>query len=506
MMQLLDLPREFLIHLLVDWLDIGCYGRLDSSYCSRSQRDSLLQTFRDSKLCLRQADIGIISDKHTLTWAWKKLIAIEAMIIPSTDRRWTLDYDLFSTYLKEKGHKLLHLGEVHYNQYSYGFFEQIPEYLNSTQLTSVLKYCPNLVELEDISTECVTLVTMAALRRNCKYLKVLSIQHHFFEFWDPTPMIALVAGGDCAITHLRLPSIQNFMSKFAIIARNMKQLRYLRFDRLRDITALEGDDQTFIVIAENCLNLESLFLPSTQVLRDSSLAALATGCRALRELDISRCRHVTSTGLTTIVRSCSNLTALNLTECDLISDAGIVALARSCPQLARLNLEHLSLLTDTSLTALGEHCSCLCELNVSYCSLLTTAGLTAVVSGGAQLSKLELNMCTGLSADCVQAIVTHCPELRYIALKSVGWMNDATARALVHGCPLLYKQQQPQQQHTGKETVQQRWEQEQDGPGTVSGTGSDLDVKSGGLALGGCVGVSRACREEMESMGALSFK
>jgi hypothetical protein len=466
-MVFLDLPKEIVIDLLTHWLQLKDSGRLDSAHCQHTLRPVLLEIFCDASLAFSSSDIGVVEDRQLLDWVCKRKIAVEAMIIPTDNKSWKLDFDLLTGFLQKKGHRVLRLSETHYNEYSYGFYEKIPKYMNSSQLNSVVGFCPNLIELQDLSTESITLVSMGSLRRYCRNLRILSIQHHGSDHWDPTPLIALVAGGDSGITHLRLPSIQKHMSKFAIIARNLKLLQSLRFDRLRDISELQGDDKTFIAIAENCVQLKALYLPWTRTFGDSSLMALSRGCPALQELDVSHCTRLTSDGLSVFARRCSTLTALDLSGCALVTDEGVVALARHCTALRQLSLDSVALLTDEALTALGAHCRHLRALNLSYCELLTTPGLTALALGCPELTHLQLNFCIGLTSACVEALAEHCPCLRSIGVKSVNWITDAAVRRLLSGCPQL---------------------------------------RQGGVALNGSMNISRAYRDELESLGALNFQ
>jgi hypothetical protein len=76
-------------------------------------------------------------------------------------------------------------------------------------------------------------------------------------------------------------------------------------------------------------------------------------------------------------------------------------------------------------------------------------------------------MCIGLTAACVEAIAEHCAGLRSIGVKSVNWLTDAGVQRLLRGCPRLLQ---------------------------------------GGVALNGSMNISRAYRDELESLGALSFQ
>jgi hypothetical protein len=466
-MLIVDLPREILVNVLVDWLGISSCCRLDSAFCVHGARTHVLDALKDRTCVLTEGNVGTVGSRATLEWLWKRQIGVESIIIPPGVKSWQMNYDAFCAYLKVKGVKLLKLGETHFDENEYGFFGQVPKYMNSTQFPAILSFCPNLVEINDLSTECVTLVSMGAMRRHCKSLKVLSIQHHEFDSWDPTPLIALVAGGDCGLTSLRLPSIQRYVGKFAIIARNLSQLEHLCFDRLRDITACESDDKTFTAIAQHCTKLQSLRMPMMHIVGDSSLTALSHGCRQLRTLDVSHCRNITSAGLRLLARSCTLLESVNLAQCQAVSDDGVVALARYCKSsIKQLNLQQLALLTDESLTALGVHCRALTDLDVSYCELLTSTGVQSVAVGCPQLTRLELSCCHGLSAQGIESVAAHCANLRYIGLRSAAWLEDAAVKGLLAGCPLL---------------------------------------RQGGLALNGCMKISAAYRDELSDRGVLCY-
>ena len=470
-MHMIDLPRDLLVRILVEWLDLSCCGRLDAAYCNTALRPTFLNTLNDTGFLLDKKSFGVIDNKHILQWIWKRRIGIEAMVIPNDSKDWKFDFNVLAEYLSHKGGCVNQIGETHFNQDFYGFFSTIPKYMNSPQLALVCNKCPNLHSILDLSTDCITLMSLGSMRRTCKKLKTLSIQHHEFDYWDPTALIALVAGGDCGIIDLRLPSIEQFMGKFAVIARNLKSIQYLCFDRLRGTRKFETDNTTYLALAAHCTQLLSLRLPMTHSFCDSSLSALSTGCRNLQLLDISNCPQVTSAGLSLFAERCTALTSLNIAGCKLIGDYGIVSLATHCTNLSTLNMEimksdDINPITDNALLALGAHCKSLSSLNASYCDGITSAGVVAVALGCAALNKLELNYCTSLSEDCFAVLAQHCSALSYLGVKSVNCVTDEGIRLLLSGCRGLYRE---------------------------------------GLAINGCMNVSRGMRDELESTGAISF-
>lgn len=437
-MLIVDLPGEVVVHLLLDWLDVENCRALDTSLCSHAQRAILLQIFANKTFVWDFTKIGIFSNKNILYWIWRRNIQIEAMIIPSMGGSCVLDMELLTSYLKKKGTGVSYLSLVRYDEQAYGFFEKIPKYINSSELTSILSCCPNLTTLDELCSESVSLVSMGSLRRNCKSLCKLSIQHHKSDSWDPTPLIALVAGGDCGLKQLRLPAAERYMSKFATILKNLPHLESLHFSRSRDISLSEPCDKAYIAIAEHCKDIQSLYFSNLRNVSDSSLFALSHGCANLQHLHVDRCKYITAAGIVCIVRKCHNLTILSLNECPVaVTDEAVVAIAANCPNLYEFKFSRAVLITDASLVALGQHCANLGVIDFSYCVLVTSIGVSALAEGRARLTNIDMNSCFAADNVCIEAIARHCASLRYAGLMNNGWLTEGAVQNLVDNCPHL---------------------------------------------------------------------
>lgn len=436
-MLITELPKEVVIHLLLDWLDLPCCRVLDTALCCHAQRRVLMQIFADKTFAWNNGTT--IEDKNLLYWIWARQIQIQAMVIPSSERKYTLDFDLLLNYLKMKGPGLKYLSQTSYDDTRYGFFEKIPTYLNSSQLTTLLNYCPNLASLDEMCSESVSLVSMGTLRRHCKSLCEFTIRHHQSDSWDPTPLIALVAGGDCGLTRLEVPAGQKYMIKYATILKNLRQLQELRFGRSRDIGMYEPCDKAYIAISEHCKQIQSLHLSNLRNVSDSALVALSHGCEKLQELHVARCKGITPAGIACLVRRCRKVRVLDLNEC-AVNDEAVVNVALSCPDLRELHMNHAPLVSDAALQALGEHCAELSVIDCSHNSLTTSVGVSALAEGCKKLKHVELSSCFNLSDACVNALAGHCDSLRYVGLMNNEWLTEAAVQQLVGNCPLLCEQ------------------------------------------------------------------
>jgi len=440
---LYDLPKELVFGILLEWLEFKCTARLDEASLSTSTRPVLLTAIlNDPRLIYGRDKTGVVSNKYVLHWVWKRRLGIQYLVLPSFKDGEVSNFDLLVSYLKGRGATLLHIAEVPYSHDSYGFFEKIPQYLNSSQFTAVISFCPNLVELENLSSASVSLVSMAALRRHCPSLRSLSIDHHEMTSWDPTPMIALVAAGNCAIERLRIPSVEKYWPKFATIVKNLPKLTHLQIDRHRDILIVDDSEENykaFVAIAENCTNLQALALADKRTVYDYSLYQLSRGCPQMKIATFARCRSISSAGVVTIAKSWSQLRELDLSGCDAVTDEGIVNLAMHCSHLQVLRLRNLTQLTDASLLALAAHCPDLHTFDVSYCHLLTTTSVTALATHCPKLTWLDLSACTSLTQWCLHDLAHHCKDLSFLALRNCSWVQADMLKILLGECVHLNK-------------------------------------------------------------------
>eukprot|EP01032_Pedospumella_encystans_P019781 gene19781-22487_t len=467
---LYDLPKELVFGILLEWLEFKSTGRLDEASLSSATRPVLLTAIlKDPRLIYGLDKTGIVCNKYVLHWVWKRRLGIQYLVLPSFKDGEVSNFELLVSYLKDRGTTLLHIAEVPYSHDAYGFFEKIPQYLNSSQLTTVLSFCPNLMELENISSASVSLLSMAALRRHCPSLRSLSIDHHEMTSWDPTPMISLVAAGNCAIERLRIPSVEKFWPKFATIVKNLPKLTHLQIDRHRDILIVnESDDnhKAFVAIAESCANLQVLRLADKKTVYDYSLYQLSQGCPLMQVATFARCRDISSVGVMAIAKSWGQLRELDLSGCSAVTDEGIVNLAMHCTQMQILRLNALMQLTDASLLAMAAHCTDLHTLDVAYCHLLTAASVTALATNCVKLTWLDLSNCTSLTDPCLLALADHRKDLSFLGLRNCSWVQADCLKILLREC---------------------------------------LELKEAGLALSGCLNIRPEYFTYLGKMGVLNY-
>ena len=440
---LYDLPKELVFGILLEWLEFKCTGRLDEASLSSSTRPVLLNAIlRDPRLIYGLDKTGIVCNKYVLRWVWKRRLGIQYLVLPSFKDGEVSSFELLVSYLKDRGTTLLHIAEVPYSHDAYGFFEKIPQYINSSQLTTVLSFCPNLMELENISSASVSLVSMAALRRHCPSLRSLSIDHHEMTSWDPTPMISLVAAGNCTIERLRIPSVEKFWPKFATIVKNLPKLTHLQIDRHRDILIVSDSDYThraFVAIAESCANLQVLRLADKKTVCDYSLFQLSQGCPLMQVATFARCKDISYVGVIAIAKSWGQLRELDLSGCSAVTDVGIVHIAMHCTNLQELRLNSLILLSDTSLLALALYCTDLHTLDLAYCHLVTAASVTALATNCVKLTWLDLSACTLVTEICLLALADHCKDLSFLGLRNCSWVQAECLKILLRECVALNK-------------------------------------------------------------------
>jgi hypothetical protein len=439
---LFDLPKELVLNVLLEFLSLKDVSLLDAACCSHGLRPVLLSWLSDKSCCLKRKEFGILSGKLKLTWLWKRRIGIEAIKLPCDSTSTALDFDLLKEFLQLEGNHVTYVGEEFYDVETYNFYDKLPIHLNPLQLLKIAQLTPNLRMLDNLSTQSVSLPSMATLRNRCRGLEHLSIQHITLDSFDPSPMLALLVGGNCVIQYLRLPSMNNYMAGFSVLAENCPHLRSLRFDRSRDIPMpIDSDemDLAFASLSRHCPQLQSLWLPVDCPVVDSALFALTHANVSLESIKIPNCSMLTSSGLLQLSK-CIGLKDLYLAECTRISDDGVKALAEKCPHLQHVSLKGASQITDEAIVSLAGNCGGIRYLNISYCEKLTSESLAAIGEGCELLHSLDVTMCNAMDDSGVLAIAHGCPGLRRIGLCNCNWLSNAAVLALVERCPSLKEQ------------------------------------------------------------------
>jgi hypothetical protein len=95
-------------------------------------------------------------------------------------------------------------------------------------------------------------------------------------------------------------------------------------------------DDSLLIIALRCPNLESLDLGKRYRLTDSVMVHLAKGCPKLTYLDLNSCSNLGDVTICAIGKYCNHLHDLRIDYC-FLSDVGVIDLALGCPKLVYLS-------------------------------------------------------------------------------------------------------------------------------------------------------------------------
>jgi hypothetical protein len=184
-------------------------------------------------------------------------------------------------------------------------------------------------------------------------------------------------------------------------------------------------------ISQRCPNLRELNVPD-EWLDDEGLIALGTGCPHLELLQLPANTAVTNTGITAVARN-GALTTLCIGNGPRVTGVGLRTVVECSALLEVVDLTGTEV-TDTTLIALGQHCHKLRRLILRSTSV-TQAGVKAIATGCPLLEELTVYNC-GAVGPAIEAVARNCPRLR--CLRTVPAVITAEAvLALAVCCPLL---------------------------------------------------------------------
>jgi len=151
----------------------------------------------------------------------------------------------------------------------------------------------------------------------------------------------------------------------------------------------------------------------------------------LRQLCIAGCHQITDQSLIVIAQHCPQLELIDISSCRLVTDQAIIALARNCKKLRHISAPNCLKITDTSLSALGHEAHNLSHLNVECCDYITDNGVIDMVKGATKLKALNLRGCNELTAVCVPAIVENLKMLVSLDISMSGVVPSQLIQAAV---------------------------------------------------------------------------
>ncbi|XP_054808271.1 F-box protein SKIP2-like [Prosopis cineraria] len=314
--------------------------------------------------------------------------------------------------------------------------------INDDALILISLRCENLTRLKLRGCREVTEVGMAALAKNCKALKKLSLGSCMFGVkglnavvsnctlleelsvkrlrgtHDGTEMIDPVSAAS-SLKSICLKELVNSQS-FAPLVIGSKGLRTLKVIRcmgdwdniLENIgkfnaglieVHLEKIQVSDVGLSgiSNCLSLETLHIVKTEC-SNVGLSVVAERCKLLRKLHIHgwRTNMIGDDGLIAVAKHCIHLQELVLIGLSPTS-LSLTAIASNCRDLERFALCGIGTIGDAEIECISAKCVALKKLCIKACPI-SNVGIEALASGCPNLVKIKVKKCRKVTGEVVE--------------------------------------------------------------------------------------------------------
>lgn len=180
-------------------------------------------------------------------------------------------------------------------------------------------------------------------------------------------------------------------------------------------------------------NLRVLDLSESDV-SDEGLRHLCK-CPQLQKIDLNSAKqsrvNISSQGIIQLAQNCPNLQTVYLRRCLNLTDEAVIALSTNCPQLRYLNVGGCTMLTDRCLEALGRNSRFLKCLNMAN-TKITDAGIMQIATGDCKqcLKEVHINGCRELTDESVEAILQFCPQINIFLFHGCPKITEMAREAL----------------------------------------------------------------------------
>jgi F-box and leucine-rich repeat protein 2/20 len=402
--------EDWIITLVLNYLDVRSVNVLDTSISNRKDRSSWLASvrllnmeslheFEHSSLSLRWLILrGIQTTKIQIKTSDQSTIqnSLDGIDIP------LLTFVDFSN--------CLHLSDNSISSLSQGCPHLKTLILRGCRLKdaaieAVSRFCPDLTTLNIDGCIGLTAACLHYLAHGCSHLQDIDLR--WMSNMTPLDLATLAKG--CQDLHtVSLGSHLVTDNQLIALVTGCPHLLSLVLKVCSTIT-----DDGLSAVCSSCLKLQSIDLYYCSLISDRGIMSLSN-CQELRKINLKQCRRVTDYGMAALSSGCRNLQIMNLSDMGGFSAPSVASIAAHCHQLQHLELcryfhlldssiaqcLHLetlvlcgSAVTDGCLEGLSTGCPALTALNISNCYLLTDGAVAALLKGSYQLRSLDLSLC-----------------------------------------------------------------------------------------------------------------
>ena len=454
---LVSLP-DMIFSNILEYLDWGDVGRLDTAFLSRSTRDSYLFALQLRKVKVVRSDFwrkavnrGILSwlisrNIRVISWDLKvdnaQLISIangfpqlqsvnirSNNMITEEELRALVMRDIDISYqrdITDEGITALANGLPQLQSLDISNCDKITD----DGITALANGCPQLQSLNIIECRNITDEGITALARGLPQLQSLNIC--CCDKITDEGIRTLASGLLPRLQSLNIGRCNTTDEGLIVLARGLPQLQSLNIGGSYNIT----DEGIRALASELLPQLQSLDISDCGNITDEGIRALASGCPQLQSVNIGCCRDITDEGVTALAKGLHQLQSLDIGGCRDITDEVIGALAIELPQLQSLNISSCEI-TDEGARALASGCHQLLSLDINGCRNITDEGITALASGLPQLQFLDIGYCDNITDEGIIAMADGLPQLQSLNIDDCHNITDEGLIALARGCPQL---------------------------------------------------------------------
>ena len=314
---------EYMILLIMSWLDFYDYGLLDKALTNVEER----KLWMTCLLSTNMKDLKGINYSHSLLrWLIQRRIRpynIDSRGEKVDDRSFVgIDSSLLDT-LALRACKITDTGLLAIVEGSprlRTFHACKCSYISSNGIMGLSVGCNDLREISLDGCNGLSDRWLSCIAKGCPELTAFAIARSLYV---TDTGISWIAGGCRKLDRLTIDNCGNITnSGLRALASGCPDLRIITL-----LSCLKISDTGVSAMALKCRNLESFLLYHSDI-TDASLVALAE-YSSLQSVSFRFCSHITLSGLSILAAECTSLQYIQLTSCGKISDSENITTLRS---------------------------------------------------------------------------------------------------------------------------------------------------------------------------------
>ena len=459
-----QLPSEWLIILLSEWLLIEDVATLDMAMTNHSLRAGFLQILENIRSTSVNGRYGQESFQK-LYWLSLRRVHVENIELEqfkieqlnvlemATLRKLILrDVDDIRVLSATINSPMLQSLDVDNSQQTHNHD------ISDLAIAHIHCVCSALehFRFNTFSSTTITAGALLSILRGCKMLKTIELDCRVLMSFTASEIERLQPFGH-VFTALQFPISYSSspppppsgrMKAFCDLLAQSPNLKKITFENCpwSPERAHEGQDDSILVsLAQHCPSVEEIDVNGTVRSLDAGLLLLSQNCMHVRKITVYECSELTVTTFAHISRI-ESLQELSISNCDTVTDAGLTSLLRGCP-----NLRHFTIAGD-GFSEQGfrglKNAPCsqsLITIDVWFDNDSLTPALDVIIGKGlASCHNLEtISIRTSFSEDAsfgdagLALMRKGCPKLKDLTLVHSETLTMAGLIRVASRCPLL---------------------------------------------------------------------